>query len=1155
MRMPRNGRGLHPKIDSNTLSAWHFDETSTTITYDKVNSNRNLAAVGALALPSVTTGRVGNAFAFNGSSQIIGRSITTSADQNLGIGECTLAIAFRLTDAPFDEQGVLFRIGGPTNLETIAFNEIFCARITRGPLSTDAPFLNFRWESGAGVDQPSTDGASLTTVPLLVGQTYVAHFIKKTNGANFDMIIAVNGRVSTVATALPQTTPGSADLGGTNRILFGACINATPAIIDPAPVQICSALFSNRAYTENECAEDFRRVAGYALPTSLHARAYLANQSDVMINVCDPALVQDDLLEALSISDSTDSPCVSSTMRLSRLVGDLSLGMQRGDSKLNNPTQAASFTPFLDAFRRFDIEIARVPHWLLPVSTDWWLKQRGRTDGVREEDESISVRGRDQGGYLVDKYISDLIVYPKTFGGGGCGGSAQAREIVIEEVLQDNLKVTAYAPFDQRAYFTPTLAAAVPGTNAAIWVPFPSASCMVPMKEGQEPELRDRPLPRGRLMDTMVALAKSIGWDFNFKKWDPLLEQFRPCVFNPNALQFAPDFVITEADLIATDGAEVSIEDVRNDVTWNYPDSSNLDANGNKLPASVNRTDIDNGIVSQARYGERGMDLTEDAGSYIDSAAEATRGADSVVQALAMPLRNSDHKIVALPELDAGDLAYFIADGTDSTINQASAVQSTSFEMNAAQSSSSIDCQGQPKPGKTWWFGFEAGKTGKNPMRNPGEAIQQKGMGSLMPMILSQLERTNWQSKSKFIDVKNGNLNNFSRGNAYPPDTWTMKAGTWGTDVVAETSESESSNRAIRLVTATAQLRSQLIPVLGDYDTPYSFEMRWMLPIPPALPGTPKVPELLIEWYDVNKTLLTSTAPGWSGGFQILRPGLSVSPAFNFPAVTPVGDTWYTSRVDGILPPDPVPGSARYMAIVIRASTNGAQTMPTGGIIVDDVSAYRTAREHSSFVLNPWGTIAGTGGWHNLNIRSATTTPVNGSHDFGNNALTYSIGNGSFVNRQNGAIQVLDPTLFLGSGFYCRENGTYIVSATCTLAVQSAGALPAVLPDACMRLIVNPTYTNAVVRAQQANTGGTVVATAASGNWVNPGSINVTGLLANSMVAVMTISQRIELQAGDRLCMEFLRSVSAGVSPNPLGSGTSENARLNWMNCKLDLTS
>ena len=1126
MRMPRTGRGLHPKITASSLSAWHFDETSTTTTNDKVNNNRNLAAVGALALPTIALGRIGNSFSFNGTTQIIGRNITTSADQNLGLGECTLSIVFRMLGVPFDEDQVLFRIGGPTNTETIAFNETFCARVVRGPLSTDAPLLNFRWESGAGVDQPSAAGATLSTVPLLVGQTYVAHFIKKTNGANFDMIIAVNGRQSVVATNLPQTTPGSADLGGTNRILFGAAVNSTPAIVDPANVQICSAMFSSRAYTEAECAEEFRRAAGYALPTSVHSRVLLANQSDVMINVSDPTLVQDDLLSGLSISDSVSDACAAADVGLTALAGDLSLAQMRGDSKLNNPTQAGSFTPVLDPFRRIDIECARVPHWLSPTTSDWWLKFRGRTDAIDDSADPVSIQSRDQGGFLADKWIENLNTYPKTFGGGGCGGAAQAREIVIEEVMQDNLTSLPFAPSDERNYFTPALAAATPGANAAIWVPFPSQSCVLPTKEGAAPEERDTPVPRSRLLDAMQQFASGIAWVVNFKKFDPLLEQFRLTAFDPNALKFAPDVVLSSADVVSTGKSRVSIENVRNKSTVVFASSTVGDANQNRLPDSRTRLDTDVGLTSRQLYGTRAIDLTEDAGSYINTPTEAIRLADAVLRDLSMPLRDSSHEIATMPELDAGDMAYFMADGITSTSPRVAAVDSCSMSMDAAQSSTSIECQGQPNGGKSRWLESEAGKTGKVPARSPFEATQLVGTRTLLPAITSLAIRTNWLGNIA-MPVKNNSFTQMSYGPSFPPDSWLMRVGEWNGSTsdprILATTDTESGNRALEFQRASGdtqtspEIASQMFSINGRAGNTYSFEVVWKFLS--TLSAAPRPIALRLEWRDENKALISSADPGWTGGVHTLNLRADESylwtarnyETFSFPSgITAIGslpaNTWITSRVDGVRPPSG--GAAKYLSIVIMASEATTVAMPAdeinqGGFVVDEVRHWltkqslraRPASNHAIPTVDTW-----------TNIRFNEANLIGGFYDRGAGLHT-----GGWPGT--------------GYGFKANKRGRYKIAMTVayTSALGNSGRV---------RVVRGATYNaNGTVNAAGTElTSGLAALTSVTGK-----DMGGTG---GALYSTLQLNDVVDLEAGDIIKPEILSNATGGIVMNATNSNT-----------------
>jgi len=298
-----------------------------------------------------------------------------------------------------------------------------------------------------------------------------------------------------------------------------------------------------------------------------------------------------------------------------------------------------------------------------------------------------------------------------------------------------------------------------------------------------------------------------------------------------------------------------------------------------------------------------------------------------------------------------------------------------------------------------------------------------------------------------------------------------------------------------------------------------------------------------VLWYAADKTTLVQS--------RIVRPGASfaTSPGYQPPDVTIAADTWFRLRVDGISPP----GGAKFVRLVLSFSTNASQTANSGGIAVDNVSFYRTAREDRTFNLNNYSISGGSTGntsWYAVNLRSGTI-PVGtvGNHDWGHNHFIYVSPEGTVTVRENGTYDVVDPG-FLGSGFYCRESGTYVVTANCTLV---SGNVPGASIQPHLRAVKNATYSSFT---NPLNTGGVVVAQTVGSQWVPLTDWNggVISGFANAQVSVCQMSFRIELAEGDRLSLEFLRLTDGTSTVEPLsGAILSDVDKSCWWNVRLGL--
>ncbi len=188
-----------------------------------------------------------------------------------------------------------------------------------------------------------------------------------------------------------------------------------------------------------------------------------------------------------------------------------------------------------------------------------------------------------------------------------------------------------------------------------------------------------------------------------------------------------------------------------------------------------------------------------------------------------------------------------------------------------------------------------------------------------LPGNYNSIARTIFSQAGKFTGLKNSSFAQATRGNAYMPDGWSVTAGTFGVDVVIETSDTLSGGRALKfpaLTPATAvQVRSDLIPISGDASIPFSVEATLKYSAVP--PDADSLLTFTALFYDGDRVLLASTVP---------------------PAFTSTVADFQTFRVAVVTPPV----GARFVAL--RISRASAAAVPEDAI-VDMANVFRYARE------------------------------------------------------------------------------------------------------------------------------------------------------------------------------------------------------------------
>ncbi len=973
MRMPSTGRGLPPKIRPDTVFAYVLDD-STSVARNRCRDGDHLGALGAVSVGAAVTGRTRRARSFTPSSILYALSSQRVIDV-LTLPNWTQHLLVRL-DADAVGQDFFACVAGlDTDAGAPGSNILSCIGV-----GTREPF--FYWESAAGTNRL----AAMTGYDLPFGvwtlltfrrsaTTTVEAFVNANPWGTLDMVA---DNIGGGALATTRTTIG----GQTNAAGTGVAFQCT--------ARISNWFLDAGLRTDEEIQQDYRRVMGLGRPSSVHLRLKVEDGLGVLVDLTDPTVMGADFVNEVRIRETIDDPCAVIDCTIARNIGNLAAAPLRTDSRLNleDVLDPTSYNPHLYGYREVIADVARTPLWVPPATTDWFERFRGRVDVVDDgAGDDVTIRGRDQGGYLVDRQIDEPRAYPQTFGGGGCGASAQSREIVMAEILADN------------------------GSLATLFTPVASLSCRV---SPDPPEL-----PRGSLMQALRTEAGALAWDCKFQ-WDPVTEAFRLTFFDPGRDTVVPDVLITRDEVIAVSGGEQSLANVRTRVKVTSADSSTLNTEGQPLPATYEAIDA----VAEAAFDERLMEVVEEATRGIDTSAERQRMADGILADVSTLRRNGSTMTTGIPEIELYDYARFNGNGLHYTAQQLAGARGVEHIFTREATTSRIQAEGQPSAGFKRWLDIEAGRAGPLPLRSPADALKERLGPGMIEGVLEFVERSSYPGGMKFLNLKNGDFSRFTRGDAYTPDAWTMAAGTWATDVTAETSTLLSGGRALRFVNTTGKVQGQPVAIVGGGDYPISLDVLWQ-----RVSGD-DLPELGLEWLTAAKAAISTT---------------TLYPGSNFPAAPATTGAWITSRADGIAPPS----TARFVVVTIKGRQVGGAY---GAILVDTVGLYRGARElrARTEAVGTWGYHAAAGGPGNIQFGDVATA---GFYDRGGNL-------------------VIDTSVaaYWGYHFLCKEPGVHKVTAVGwpRLTVGSAGA-----KTYEMQLVKNGIYSAAGIR-----TGGTVISRA-----------------------------------------------------------------------------
>lgn len=1099
MRLADTGRAVHPKLRASSLRHFTLDDSVMGGTVDAARGAvASLVGAGTLPVIHSPTGR-GRRFSVANATGLSEAAADTES-RNVMEGDWTEHLLVRLLSVPGGSSYVLTYSGNQGDAPADPQNYMGSALVI--PDRRPSMF----WEFGAGTNVQVT--AATYDLPL---NRWVLLTWRKSNttgpgdlGGTCRIELFVNGHRVPIALGtgtsgadfqtVTNTSNGSAARWciGHERDVGGNPIGFFPGDIDSACVYA-------GVLTEEEIWEDVRRLYLQPFFTRTDVRFDLETQTpNVLADLTNENGV--DWLDTADVTLEVDQPCNTARVTLLREVGDLTLSILRTDSKFNltDPLNPASYSPRILEGRRCEVWGARVPLGIRAAGDDWVSVLKGNVDDVDEGGaETVSLAIRDEGGVLVDTFIEETVTYGDV--------PPVAVEGEMQFILNDNdndvgnnsvvglvARTGSYAPI---TLYTPTS----PGWAVTLWKQ---------RREGVLPSLR--------------TLAAQIAWECRYRfDPNPDVNAWRLTFFDPDRLREDVDMVLLPDDVLEVPRFNRSILGVRNVVRVIYPSSetttpvipaglaaqiaaqgfivrsgwNSIDGQGNRVTAYV---EIES-PASIALIGRRlFMEMGEAATSQVDTIAEAaTMAFGALLDLQESPLEKGIRMPLAF-EFEVNDMVK-IAPTILSTAAQRLALRSVTHTF-SDQATTTMQLRGKPCVGFKRWLRLEARPGQARPgVQRPSDANADVYQGSLLTVMRNLVDRTNAFRGGKFLQLRNPDFQGFTNGRQNPPDSWTPRTSTWLTDIVVETVNSLTGNLGVRFTTINGKLESDPVPISGDFNTPYSFEVVWQR----TAIGTNFI-QLLVEFLDASLAVV--------GTYTLTQ--AAVFPAFG--ATPNLASTWFKSRADGVRPP--VGSGARFLRVVVQSS---GVFVP---LVIDSVSAYFTGRELnvSQFHQTPYAFGAGAGFWYPIPfLETVITYPTLAGgrerYDWGNNLfVTRAVGTAPGAN--NATVWLTGEVLgnSFGDGYYVREDGTYQITAVVLIQANTASRTSTV------RLVRNATYS----AANNNNTGGTVLQQSTvltvqpRGNFSNA----FFSAAYKNHGALFLMRGEFQLLRGDRVTLEFFRS-------------------------------
>ncbi|RYZ42972.1 MAG: hypothetical protein EOO71_05610 [Myxococcaceae bacterium] len=362
---------------------------------------------------------------------------------------------------------------------------------------------------------------------------------------------------------------------------------------------------------------------------STHPRVWVRDAAGAWCNL--QVLLGFDWVLGVRVNEKLDAPVAEAEVSLLR-SGSAGQRLSLSPLVVNslvNTSAAGSFAPLLVEGAYFRIELGLAPLAAVPRAEDYFEVFRGRIDEVDAGPEELRIAGRDLGGLLQDTTIE----VEREYGNDTVGVAVQS---IIQALLNDNGMasfglMTPVDPMSQRGRYVQQV----------------------------EP-----------VLDAARTLAQRIGWDCRMR-WQPSVGGYAFTLSAPDRLQVEEDWSYGPDEYGTLDAVTRQLADIRTDVEVVYSDKYDLDAAGEPKRKKV----VASNPTTRSQVGRRWMQVTEEASSNIDTAAEAQRLADAAIADLSVSSLTVTMTVDPHPGLELADLVLVQPDGVRLDTPQRLAVQ------------------------------------------------------------------------------------------------------------------------------------------------------------------------------------------------------------------------------------------------------------------------------------------------------------------------------------------------------------------------------------------------------------------------------------------------------------------------------------------------
>lgn len=905
MRLPNSNRGAHPNVRNSSVCHYGLDDNDINEAHDLMSVSAPLVTGLGAPLPPIIDAPIGvTGRKFDGSSALF-RTGDAFTD-GVFAGDITVHMWIRLNSVPSPASlgaSVAYTYGGDFDSETSTENILFRLGFT------DDLRAQVSWEYGSGLDEANE---SPFFVP--VNEWFMITVRRVDTGGTSDLAFGYNGQMFDPATGVTNPTGGS----GSDHILGG---QQRAGVIDAGiDADIAGLYIYNAPLTDGAIITDFRN--GMLLPfyTHVDARVFVEDHSGDMRDMT--CVEGYDWVDDIDVSGGIDNSILKGRVNLLREVGELSLAALNTRSKLNLTDFAdpESFAPFLDLGRDIEVKAATVP--LGMQATDQQLQSIifGSIDSLDwSSGEAVAVHFRDQGGRLIDTYIEELAPY-------AAGQPAESLQTVLQNILDANDSGTFTGSYDPI-----TLSAPVDPN----WT-------LLTQEDGQDLLQRREPV-----MTALRTLAGQIGWDVRYL-YNDATESWELTLFEPDRTQITPDITIAEPDVINATQLEISIQNTRPVWRVTFPHSGDRDdapsaANpgttqtyaavgpdqrGERTPAWIKIEDD----AALAKYGRRFAEVNEANVRAIDTFAEAKRFCLALLSDTAEPDLTHSLTLPLTWRIEVNDMLGIEEIRELYTGAQTLAV--SSFRHNfGSTATTTVGLRGKPSVGFKRWLKLETRPgQGRPPVISPVDALQDRTLGQLIPLISGLLQRSDYLTGGKFLQIRNPTFDSATNGRANPPDGWTVTSGVWGVDIDEETTLHKSGGRSLRW-DAAATIESDLIAIPGGDETgetiPFIVQMTVRNTGAPGFPFVTQVAE--VTFYDEDRDVISS---------QEYRPSLDTKPLNEWHQLRMGSDLSLVPFTIPFLRAMEAPSTARFCSVALSCENN----FPA---YVDNVLIYRAGRQAS----------------------------------------------------------------------------------------------------------------------------------------------------------------------------------------------------------------